>query len=56
MKYIVCEKPGVLGLKDKAAPLKSDGEALLRIERIGICGTDLHAYQGNQAFLLILEY
>jgi 2-desacetyl-2-hydroxyethyl bacteriochlorophyllide A dehydrogenase len=50
MKYIVCEKPGVLELKDKAAPLKSDGEALLRIERVGICGTDLHAYQGNQAF------
>lgn len=26
------------------------GESLVRIKRIGICGTDLHAYKGNQPF------
>lgn len=26
------------------------GEAIVRIRRIGICGTDMHAYQGNQPF------
>lgn len=50
MKYIVCEKPGEFILKEKAMPTRGAGEALLRIKRIGICGTDLHAYQGNQAF------
>lgn len=32
------------------SPTCGDGEALVNIRRIGICGTDLHAYQGNQPF------
>jgi threonine dehydrogenase-like Zn-dependent dehydrogenase len=31
-------------------PALAAGEALVRIKRIGICGTDLHAYKGNQPF------
>lgn len=50
MKYIVCEKPGNFTLKEKAAPRRKPHEALLRIRRVGICGTDLHAYAGNQPF------
>jgi len=50
MKYIVCEKPGEFILKEKDAPVRKEGEALLKIKKVGICGTDLHAYGGNQAF------
>ncbi|MDO7135880.1 zinc-binding alcohol dehydrogenase family protein [Algibacter lectus] len=50
MKYIVCEKPGEFILKEKEAPVRKPGEALLQINKVGICGTDLHAYSGNQAF------
>ncbi|EAR02287.1 zinc-binding alcohol dehydrogenase family protein [Maribacter sp. HTCC2170] len=50
MKYIVCEKPGKFLLKEKKAPLGVKGHALLKINKVGICGTDLHAYAGNQAF------
>ena len=50
MKYIVCEKPGEFILKEKEAPIRKEGEALLQINKVGICGTDLHAYAGNQAF------
>ncbi|WP_298474142.1 zinc-binding alcohol dehydrogenase family protein [uncultured Maribacter sp.] len=50
MKYIVCETPGTFLLKEKEAPKKAAGEALLRVTKVGICGTDLHAYAGNQAF------
>lgn len=50
MKYIVCEEPNQFALKTKDAPSKVAGEALLAIKRVGICGTDLHAYKGNQAF------
>jgi len=50
MKYIVCEKPGEFILKEKEAPKRKLGEALLKIKKVGICGTDLHAYGGNQAF------
>ena len=30
--------------------MRKDGEALLKVSRVGICGTGLHAYSGNQAF------
>lgn len=50
MKYIVCEKPGDFLLKEKSAPIRKKGEALLKVNKVGICGTDLHAYMGNQAF------
>ncbi|UZO82310.1 zinc-binding alcohol dehydrogenase family protein [Aquimarina sp. ERC-38] len=50
MKYIVCEKPGEFLLKEKDPPVRKAGEALLQINKVGICGTDLHAYAGNQAF------
>ncbi|MDO5977881.1 zinc-binding alcohol dehydrogenase family protein [Flavivirga spongiicola] len=50
MKYIVCEKPGQFLLKEKEPPVRKENEALLQINKVGICGTDLHAYAGNQAF------
>ncbi len=50
MKYIVCETPGKFEMKEKDAPVRKEGEALLKIDKVGICGTDLHAYAGNQAF------
>ncbi|MFX0557234.1 zinc-binding alcohol dehydrogenase family protein [Maribacter sp. CXY002] len=50
MKYIICEEPHKFKFLEKEVPLKKDGEALLKVHRVGICGTDLHAYEGNQAF------
>ncbi len=50
MKYIVCEEPNKFALKDKEIPVKEANQALIKIHRVGICGTDLHAYSGNQAF------
>ncbi len=50
MKYIVCEKPGKFVLSEKDQPTRAVGEALLKVKKVGICGTDLHAYTGNQAF------
>ncbi|MCP4974787.1 MAG: zinc-binding alcohol dehydrogenase family protein [Maribacter sp.] len=50
MKYIVCEKPGEFLLKEKKDPVLKKGQALLKVNKVGICGTDLHAYTGNQAF------
>ncbi|WP_116107734.1 zinc-binding alcohol dehydrogenase family protein [Lewinella sp. IMCC34191] len=50
MKRITCREPGTFVLEEVAAPAPGPGEAHLRIHRVGICGTDLHAFQGNQAF------
>ncbi len=51
MKTIVLEEPGRFRLTDSAAPEKPGaGEALVRVHRVGVCGTDLHAFKGNQPF------
>lgn len=50
MNVLVCTKPGLLEYVERAAPVLTKGQAILKIKRIGICGTDLHAYQGTQPF------
>lgn len=50
MKYIVCEKPHEFLIKEKPMPVRKKGEALLKIRKIGVCGTDIHAFGGTQPF------
>ncbi|MCM8533916.1 MAG: zinc-binding alcohol dehydrogenase family protein [Lentisphaeraceae bacterium] len=50
MKTLVCSKPGVWDWKTEDKPSLAEDEVLVKIKRIGVCGTDLHAFQGNQAF------
>ncbi len=50
MKALVCAKPGLFEYINKTAPLQETGNAILKIKRIGICGTDLHAFEGTQPF------
>ncbi|CAD6550324.1 L-galactonate-5-dehydrogenase [Paraburkholderia sabiae] len=51
MLSVICESPGVLRHEDRELPLRADGEVLLRVRRVGICGTDMHIYSGNQPYL-----
>ena len=50
MKAILCEKPETLRLIDRPEPQRRPGEVLVRIRRVGICGTDYHIYKGNQPY------
>ena len=51
MKIITLQAPGQFATGEAVAPTDiAPGHALIRIRRVGICGTDLHAYQGNQPF------
>ncbi|MBS4212791.1 zinc-binding alcohol dehydrogenase family protein [Neobacillus rhizophilus] len=50
MKSLVCEKPNQFVMNDVTKPSIKDGEALIRIRRVGICGTDFHAYRGRQPY------
>src|SRR5262245_14050124 len=51
MHTIVLETPGKLVLTETPAPQAvPPGEVLVRVRRIGICGTDLHAYRGRQPY------
>jgi 2-desacetyl-2-hydroxyethyl bacteriochlorophyllide A dehydrogenase len=51
MKTIILEQPGVLRLAEAAPPDRPGaGEALVRVRRVGVCGTDIHAFKGEQPF------
>jgi len=50
MKTLVCTEPGNLAYEERAKPELKPGYALIKIKRIGICGTDLHAFEGTQPF------
>lgn len=50
MKELICIKPRLLQYKEVSPPILHPGQAILKIKRIGICGTDLHAYKGTQPF------
>lgn len=51
MLTVVCETPGSLSAQDRQQPERGPGETLVRIKRVGVCGTDLHIFNGNQPFL-----
>ncbi|WP_203333671.1 zinc-binding alcohol dehydrogenase family protein [Planococcus beigongshangi] len=51
MKTIVCTEPKILSVVDTESPVISkQSEVKVSIKRVGICGTDIHAFGGNQPF------
>ncbi|WP_219838734.1 zinc-binding alcohol dehydrogenase family protein [Paenibacillus sp. R14(2021)] len=51
MKGIICEKIEAFRMTSELQePELTDGHAIVSIRRIGICGTDYHAFKGNQPF------
>lgn len=50
MKILVCNKPGELQYSTANEPVLKKDHAIIKIKRIGICGTDLHAFEGTQPY------
>ena len=50
MKTLVCIKPGEFNYEEREAPKLKENHAIIKVKRIGICGTDLHAFEGTQPF------
>jgi 2-desacetyl-2-hydroxyethyl bacteriochlorophyllide A dehydrogenase len=50
MKVLVCTEPRKLAYGIVDAPKAKPGYAIIRIRRIGVCGTDLHAFEGTQPY------
>ena len=50
MKTLVCEKPGAFEYTTGEQPELQPGQAIIKIKRIGICGTDLPAFKGTQPY------
>ena len=51
MKAIVLTEPHHFEIQERPAPAPGEGEALLRVRAVGVCGSDLHAYHGHQPFV-----
>lgn len=47
MKALVIEKPLEMHITEVPRPELNDGEALIRVQYIGICGTDVHVFNGH---------
>lgn len=50
MKSLVLQEPGRFVSEDTAPPRAAGGEALVRVRAVGVCGTDFHAFRGEQPF------
>jgi len=50
MRQAVMTAPGVIEFRDVPKPVPGPGEILLRIQRIGICGSDIHVNHGKHPF------
>ena len=51
MRAVVCEEPHKLSLGTRPAPVPAAGEVLLRIRRVGLCGTDYAIFAGKHPYL-----
>src|SRR5207247_4319911 len=51
MRVLQCVKPGSLVVIDRPEPAAGPGEVLVRIRRAGVCGTDLHIFEGSHPYL-----
>lgn len=47
MKALVYTGPKSLAYQDRPDPVRADGNALIRVEHVGICGSDMHAWLGH---------
>ncbi len=51
MRTILCNAPFELTQIQREAPSPGPGEVLIRIHRVGLCGTDYHIFAGRHPFL-----
>ncbi|SDE06070.1 Threonine dehydrogenase [Mucilaginibacter pineti] len=50
MKALSCIKPGVFNYIDRDEPGSQNNHTIIKIKRVGICGTDIHAFEGTQPY------
>ena len=47
MKQIVLEVPGKFEEREAPVPIAGAGQALVKVEKVGVCGSDFHAFAGS---------
>lgn len=51
MRTVICNEPGELAMIERDKPQVSEGHSLIKVSRVGICGTDLHIFGGKHPYL-----
>ncbi len=51
MKALVLREPGVVAVEEVPNPTPAQGEVLLQVRRIGLCGSDLNSYRGKNPMI-----
>ena len=51
MNAVVCPRPGTLLIEQRPVPTPAPDEVLVRVRRVGMCGTDMHIFRGDQPYL-----
>lgn len=49
MRALVYTHPNTLVFGDEPEPVAADGEVIVKVEAVGICGSDMHAYHGHDS-------
>lgn len=50
MKRATMTAPGQIEISEASPPTPGEGEVLLRIQRIGVCGSDIHVFHGKHPY------
>lgn len=50
MKRATMTAPGQIEIAEASAPTPGAGQVLLRIQRIGVCGSDIHVFHGKHPY------
>jgi L-gulonate 5-dehydrogenase len=51
MKIGIVEKPGILKIAERDIPkISSPDDVLIKVKRVGICGSDIHIFHGKNPF------
>lgn len=51
MRAVVFRGPGDLAFEDAPVPVPTGGELLVRVDRLGVCGTDVHLFDGSIGYV-----
>jgi hypothetical protein len=49
----ILQKPETISFLDVPIPEPGEGQALIEVKRIGICGSDIHVYQGRHKYAIL---
>jgi len=51
MKEAVVIRPGCLEFREVPEPKAGPGQVVIRVMRIGVCGSDIHVWHGKHPFV-----